>query len=111
MKTDGHASNHRDYFQNGRLHDDGTRTPTQRKFQFFLYVWNNKRMEQRGSKLFNMKPLRHYTDAALYEAFLPFFIGMKLFGLFHNKEYADAWKYGCEYRKEECPRLRKRITP
>ena len=72
---------------------------------FYMHI------KQRGSKPLDIKPLRHYTDAPLYEAFWPFLMGMKLLGLFHNKEYADTWKYGCEYQKAQCPTLRKRITP
>ena len=68
-------------------------------------------MTQRGSRITDMKPLRCYTDAPLYEVFWPFLMGMKLLGLFHNKEYADTLKYGCQFSKEECPRLRKRVTP
>ena len=68
-------------------------------------------MKQRGSKIMDMKPIRHYTDAPLYEAFWPFLMGMKVVGLFHNKEYADTLKYGCRYDKKECPPLSKRITP
>ena len=47
--------------------------------------------------------LKQYTDSPLYQALWPYFMGMKLIGLFHNKEYADAMKYGCQYNKEECP--------
>ena len=43
-------------------------------------------MKQQGSRITDMKPLRHYTDAPLYEAFWPFLMGMKLLGLFHNKQ-------------------------
>ena len=68
-------------------------------------------MKQQGSRITDMKPLRHYTDAPLYEAFWPFLMGMKLVGLFHNKQYADTLKYGCQFEKEECPSLEKRITP
>ncbi len=55
-----------------------------------------------------MKPLKHYTDSPIFKAFGPFFIGMKLLGLYHRKEY-NKQMYGKD--QEEIPPLRKRVTP
>ena len=46
-----------------------------------------KGMKNKQSNLLNIKPLIKYTDAPLFEAYYPFFMGMKLVGLFHSKEY------------------------
>ncbi len=89
-------------------------------------VWDSdllcKNMKQRGSRLNNMKPLKHYTDAPLYEAFLPFLMCMKLFGLYHNKEYvirkvenvpySDGYdnENGMDENANAKPPLAKRIT-
>ncbi len=76
-------------------------------------------MKHKQSSLLNMKPLLRYTDAPLFEAYYPFFMGMKLLGLFHSKEYITKppkckWiqKSGAEDDCEEIvPPLSKRITP
>ena len=76
-------------------------------------------MKHKQSDLLNMKPLVRYTDAPLYEAFYPFFMGMKVLGLFHSKEYITKprkckWFQKSEYEDEHeeiIPPLSKRITP
>ena len=72
-------------------------------------------MKQRGSKVMDMKPLKHYTDAPLCEAFWPFLMAMKYFGLFHNKEYIKENRSYCtkdDYSdRNDIPPLSKRVTP
>ena len=75
-------------------------------------------MKHKQSNLLNMKPLVRYTDSPLYEAYYPFFMGMKLLGLFHSKEYITKprkckWFQKSEFEDEHAeniPSLNKRIT-
>ena len=83
------------------------------------YYINFKR---RTRNVVNMKPLQHYTDAPLYRAFWPFIMAMKIFGLFHNKEYIKnrqhiticksvAKNEYSDKTNDDIPPLSKRITP
>ena len=80
------------------------------------------RFKKRGNDVVNMKPLQHYTDAPLYEAFWPFIMAMKIFGLYHNKEYDKSRQNSticksvfqnehCDKTNDDIPPLSKRITP
>ncbi len=72
-------------------------------------------MQKRGMYQ-NQNPYKKYTDIPLFKACYPFFMGMKVFGLFHSKEYIrkghkqqdpkDAYSF-----KDSVLPLRKRITP
>ncbi len=78
-----------------------------------------KGMNNKQCNLMDMKPLYKYTDAPLFEAYYPFFLGMKLCGLFHSKEYImnlqqRKWLQKSGYGGDcirGVPPLRKRITP
>ena len=85
----------------------------------YPYYINYKR---RTPNVVNMRPLEHYTDAPLYEAFWPFMMAMKIFGLFHNKEYIQnrqsvticksfAKNEYSDKNNDDIPSLSKRITP
>ena len=81
-------------------------------------------MKQKGNMVMDMKPLKHYTDAPLYQAFWPFLMTMKIFGLFYNKEYIKSnhhqslmarvfakKEYSSAETNTNIPPLSKRITP
>ena len=55
--------------------------------------------------------MKQYTDAPLYKVLRPIFIGMKLLGLFHHKQYIVRDEHRCEDIKNQHPPICKRITP
>ena len=86
--------------------------------------YNMEDIKEIKNPVFEIKSLKSYKDVPLFKAFYPFFISMKIFGLFHDKEYVidrklrrkclvQIFKLGFNTTEEaegNVP-LRKRITP
>ena len=86
--------------------------------------YNMEDIKYMKNPVFEIKSLKSYKDVPLFKAFYPFFISMKLFGLFHDKEYVvdrkirrkcflERIKHGFNTTEEvegHVP-LKKRITP